>query len=84
MSMKQEWPLYKKKNEVAIEFSRRRVHVRSTSRMTVIRIVLDYKRATQNRRESVVRIQLALCEVASELNSRGLKSRILIKTFLKS
>ena len=63
---------YTNKNEVAIDFSRRREHERSTSRRFVRLIVLGYKRARQSR-QLVVRIQLALCEVACKENNRGLK-----------
>ena len=59
----QECTLYTNKNEVAIEFSRRREHERSTSKTFVIQIVLDYKRARQSRRDLVV-IQSVLCEDA--------------------
>ena len=66
---------YTNKNEAAIEFSRRREHERSTSRTFVRLIVLDYKSARQSR-QRVVRILSALCEVACDENSRGLKSRL--------
>ena len=49
-------------NEVAIEFSRKREHEHGCA----------YKNARQSRQQSV-RIQSALCEVACEENSRGLK-----------
>ena len=55
-----------------IEFWRRRELELSASRTLVRLIVFDYKRARQCRRQSV-RIQSALCEVACEENSRGLK-----------
>ena len=57
---------------VAIEFSRRREHELSVLRTFVKLIMFDYKRARQSRRQSV-RIQSALCEVACEKNSCGLK-----------
>ena len=62
--------------QVAMEFSRRREHERFTSRTFVTLFVLDYKRARQSRRR-VVRIQSVLCEVACEVNSRGLKIAIM-------
>ena len=63
---------YIKKNEVAIEFSTRGEHERSTLRMFIRLIGLDYKRARQSR-QRVVAIQSTLCEVACEQNSHGLK-----------
>ena len=58
---------------VVIKF---REHEHSASRMFVILIVLDYKMARQRKRQSV-RIQSALCEVACEQNSCGLKIAII-------
>ena len=69
----QEFTLYTNKNEVAIEFSRRREDERFISRTFVILIVLDYKRTRQSRRQSVVRIQSFFSEVVCKENSRGLK-----------
>ena len=67
---------YTNKNEVPIEFSRNREHERFTSRTFVRLFVLDYKKARQSRRWVVVKIPSALCEVACEQNSRGLKTAI--------
>ena len=70
--MHQVYTLYTNKNEVTVEFSRSWEQERSTLRTFVILIVLNYKRAKQSKRR-VVRIQSALCEVACEQNSYGLK-----------
>ena len=56
---------YTNKNKVAKEFSRRREHE-----------LFDYERARQSKRQSVGRIQSALCEVSYEQNSCGLKISI--------
>ena len=63
------------KNEVAIEFQRKRQHERSTSRTFVRLFVLDYKTARQSRRRAP-RIQSVLCEVVCEENSHGLKINV--------
>ena len=67
--MPQEYALYRNKNDVAIEFSRKRDYKRSTSKMFVILIVLGKIKQTK----SIVRIQSALCEDVCKQNSRGLK-----------
>ena len=56
--------------KVVIEFSKKREHGYFTLRMFVRLKLCVYKKARQNRQESVVRIQSAFCEVASEQNSR--------------
>ena len=61
--IQQEVTLYTKQNEIIIDFSRNREYKRSTSRMFVILIVLNYKKARQGRQRGVV-IQSALGEVA--------------------
>ena len=54
----------------------RREHKPSTIRTSVRAIVSHYKRVGQSRRQ-VVKIQSALCEVACEQNSHGLKIAVL-------
>ena len=66
------WTKFANNNAVAVEFSRKREHQYFISRTFVRLIVLNYKRARQDRRQSV-RMQSTLCEVACEENSCGLK-----------
>ena len=67
---------YTNKNEVAIELSRKREHERYTSKTFVRLFVFDYKRAKQSRR-LVVKVQSALCKVACEQKSHGLKIAVI-------
>ena len=67
--------VYTNNNIVAIEFSIKRKLEYSTSRTFVRLFLQNYKRARQSRLQAV-RIQSALCEVACEGNSLGLKNAI--------
>ena len=64
---------YTNNNVVAIEFSKNRNPERSTSRILFRLITCAYIKARESRQRAVVRIQSALCEVACEEYSRGLK-----------
>ena len=64
---------YINNNVVAKEFSRKLNSERSTSRTFIRLKTCAYKKARQNKLQSVVRILSALCEDACEQNSRGLK-----------
>ena len=67
---------YTNNNVVLLEFSRKREHKPSPSIMFVRLFVLAYKRARESKRQSV-RNQSALCEVAYEDNSQGLKIAVI-------